>query len=694
MKKILKLNLILLLVSTCSCTIFTPGGSSSEISSSISSSSVSSSEVSSESSSRPSTSSSESVNNSSSESTFISSNEISSETSSESSSSTSISKPSSSELVSSEVSSGTSSEASSEVVTSTSSSESSFDWVSSMETSSSNSSSSSSSSSEEIIQVFTLTYVYNDGKTSNKTIKSLQEVPALEIPSREGYSFLGWYYEEEFITLVQEGDILESNTFIYASWKEEIYVEPMYKVRFEESEGYAASTTYNNPNFKVIGDKIEWSVSMGTVSKTEPISDEQSVQIRFYASKADKIGSLVSSYSFDDATSVSFYAKSTNGNKVKVSQSIDGNAWSNPQVFDLDEVSKKYEYVISSTGIDVYLKFDLVIPSSPIDKSRLYLDDIFVYGNGNGVNKEESGDIGDYDMSTIPLSKENVLSELSNIGSDKGGITQDKYNVILNTINSYYASINSTYKGETLWNALTEATSIPNSQIRSYGELKEDLFKTDYSEDDPTKIIDMYSGLTFNGTWDADVWNREHIWCQSHSWYDGVGESTRNAGTDLHHIRPLYSSINSSRNNSLYGEISNRNLKAKYFNTTDTVNATASNGTLYGYLDDTIDPKPSTEKVNEGVFEPTDRVKGDIARILMYMMIRYPSYLSSYPITNIIYTSEGSISSAYALLLKWHQQDPVSNFEIRRNQKTYEIQGNRNPFIDNPTYADLIFRNL
>ena len=204
--------------------------------------------------------------------------------------------------------------------------------------------------------------------------------------------------------------------------------------------------------------------------------------------------------------------------------------WTNTQTFTFSTSGEKYTYFVSNVGEDVYLKFNFVVSPNKVDKSRVTIDDIVIYGDGNGLKLPEiGGDIGDYDMSKIPLSKENVLSELSNIGSDKGGITQEKYNVILNTINSYYASINSTYKGETLWNALTEATSIPNSQIRSYGELKEDLFKTDYSEDDPTKIVDMYSGLTFNGTWNADVWNREHIWCQSHSWYNGVGESSRNA---------------------------------------------------------------------------------------------------------------------------------------------------------------------
>ena len=110
----------------------------------------------------------------------------------------------------------------------------------------------------------------------------------------------------------------------------------------------------------------------------------------------------------------------------------------------------------------------------------------------------------------------------------------------------------------------------------------------------------------------------------------------------------------------------------------------------YGYLDGDTDPRPETS-TNEGIFEPTDRVKGDVARIIMYLLVRYKDVAT--PVTNIIYTPEGTVDACYELLLKWHEQDPVSNFEIRRNQKTYEIQGNRNPFIDMPNYAYLIWDN-
>ena len=76
----------------------------------------------------------------------------------------------------------------------------------------------------------------------------------------------------------------------------------------------------------------------------------------------------------------------------------------------------------------------------------------------------------------------------------------------------------------------------------------------------------------------------------------------------------------------------------------------------------------------------------------MYLLVRYKGETT--PVTNIIYTSEGTTEAAYALLLEWHNEDPVSNFEIRRNHRTYEIQGNRNPFIDIPNYANAIWNNL
>ena len=286
---------------------------------------------------------------------------------------------------------------------------------------------------------------------------------------------------------------------------------------------------------------------------------------------------------------------------------------------------------------------------------------------------------------------------LEPLDPDNGGLTSNDVTTITNVINEYYASVDTTYKGEALWSSLQKATN--PTKLTSYGDLRysnEDVDSkgkprgiggnpdTDYADEEKTKIVDFYSGAFVNREWNSGKnWNREHVWCQSHGWWGEAENSKRNGGTDLHHLRPEIPNINSSRNNSLYGEVSNRDSKKKTYTHEGT-------SYLYGYLDGNIDPRPETNSV-EGVFEPTDRVKGDVARIIMYLLVRYKDVAT--PVTNIIYTDAGTPEACYELLLKWHESDPVSNFEIRRNQKTYEIQGNRNPFIDMPNYAYLIWDN-
>ena len=272
---------------------------------------------------------------------------------------------------------------------------------------------------------------------------------------------------------------------------------------------------------------------------------------------------------------------------------------------------------------------------------------------------------------------------------DNGGLTATEIDEIKNTISTYYASVDNSYKGETLWTNLQEVT-VPTKGLVSYGELRyveKGHPYSDASPTDETKFVDFYTGINFESEWgNGTAWNREHVWCTSHSWWgpNAPSASSRHGGSDLHHLRPEIASINKSRNNSKYGEVENRDTLAKYYNEIDGTKATAENGTLYGYLDGQV--------ISEGVFEPTDRVKGDVARIIMYLLVRYKGETT--PVTNIIYTSEGTPEAAYALLLEWHNEDPVSNFEIRRNHRTYEIQGNRNPFIDIPNYANAIWNNL
>ena len=311
----------------------------------------------------------------------------------------------------------------------------------------------------------------------------------------------------------------------------------------------------------------------------------------------------------------------------------------------------------------------------------------------SSISSSQSTDEGPY---TNFISVMESYEPDTNVASDpdNGGLTESEVETITNLIQTYYASVDNTYTGETLWNELQRVTT--PVKLSSYEELKnvnKGNAYTDQSATDSTKLVDFYTGAFIQGSWvsGGKIWNREHVWCQSHGWWGEVGETKRNAGSDLHHLRPSDPGINSSRNNSLYGELTNRESYKK----TKTLNGT---NYIYGYLNGSL--------YADGVFEPTDRVKGDVARILLYMEVRYRGdsvtikidgesvTLYKTPITEIVYTSKGTVDAAYELLLKWHEQDPVSNFEIRRNHRTYLIQGNRNPFIDCPEYATAIFENL
>lgn len=78
-----------------------------------------------------------------------------------------------------------------------------------------------------------------------------------------------------------------------------------------------------------------------------------------------------------------------------------------------------------------------------------------------------------------------------------------------------------------------------------------------------------------------------------------------------------------------------------------------------------------------GAFYPGEEHVGDVARIVLYITLR----------NNIKITEVGS----YQMFLTWHEQDPVSDFEISRNEKIFGIQKSRNPFIDHPELVNVLF---
>ena len=162
---------------------------------------------------------------------------------------------------------------------------------------------------------------------------------------------------------------------------------------------------------------------------------------------------------------------------------------------------------------------------------------------------------------------------------------------------------------------------------------------------------------------EGDCYNREHLWAQSWTNNDGTEK------TDLHHVYPTDGYVNNRRGNYAFGEVRNASW-------------TSRNGSKLGSC--------ATTGFNGTVFEPIDEYKGDIARALMYVSVRY--YTEDSQWDNSDMTTKSVIKSwAMTMLLRWHEEDPVSPKEINRNNAVYGKQGNRNPFVDNPEFAPMIW---
>ena len=218
---------------------------------------------------------------------------------------------------------------------------------------------------------------------------------------------------------------------------------------------------------------------------------------------------------------------------------------------------------------------------------------------------------------------------------------------------------------------------IRNHTVITYAEIWAAYQKTDLKPNG--KIWDMYSNVP-NGTppyeftyridqcgasrQEGDCYSREHVFCQS--WF---GSTTEPPYSDLFHIYPVDQYVNNMRSNYAFGKVSNPSW-------------TSLNGSKRG---------PCTVPGFSGTcFEPINEYKGDIARSLLYMTVRYETEDANFASSDMTLKSQLK-PWALAILKQWHRNDPVSDKEKRRNDSVYKIQYNRNPFIDHPELVEIIF---
>ena len=193
---------------------------------------------------------------------------------------------------------------------------------------------------------------------------------------------------------------------------------------------------------------------------------------------------------------------------------------------------------------------------------------------------------------------------------------------------------------------------------------------------------DSYEYTQANSTGSANAegqgWNREHMMPQSSF------NSNYPMYSDLFYVIPTDARINQLRSNFPYGVAGNTN----YYTFTNS-SKISKNGT-------------ANSAYTGRVYEPIDEFKGDVARSLLYFAVRYEGKLNSFNFYNgtspandtcpLDGTEEKAFEDWYvAMLLQWHNQDPVSQREIDRNNKVFGIQKNRNPFIDHPEWVNAIW---
>lgn len=229
----------------------------------------------------------------------------------------------------------------------------------------------------------------------------------------------------------------------------------------------------------------------------------------------------------------------------------------------------------------------------------------------------------------------------------------------------YYNNVNLSLTGEALYNELQEKIDIDNTTF-TYGDVRDTMLETDEDPDNSQNVLLIYgysnsscipqrtrNKQEFGGN--SCNFNREHVFARSNSDPEMGGTSNIYTGivADPHNLRSSDVQMNGNRGNKKFAS--------------GTGTAGDVNGNWY----------------------PGDEWKGDVARMMMYMYTRYGN--RCLPSLN----GTGALQSGNNMLqvyLQWNVEDPVdATFEDQRNNYLETVYGNRNPFIDNPYLATIIW---
>ncbi len=241
-------------------------------------------------------------------------------------------------------------------------------------------------------------------------------------------------------------------------------------------------------------------------------------------------------------------------------------------------------------------------------------------------------------------------------------------------IPSYYNDVNLTLSGMALKAALSQKIIQTHTNELSYSNVWTALKETDLDPNNSNNVLLLYGyndsdGSVINDrTRDKDAnsgdvgdWNREHTFPKSIA-SPSMSTNTPGAGTDAHHLRSTDVQMNNNR------------ASRKFASGSGNSGAVGAN------------------------WYPGDEWKGDVARMMMYMYLRYPGLPTTQTeclLSDVgVGTSVAIDADMITLFLDWNAEDTVSVYETNRNNILQGLQGNRNPFIDNPYLATVIWSGV
>ncbi|RLE32048.1 MAG: hypothetical protein DRJ61_10430, partial [Acidobacteria bacterium] len=268
---------------------------------------------------------------------------------------------------------------------------------------------------------------------------------------------------------------------------------------------------------------------------------------------------------------------------------------------------------------------------------------------------------------------------------------------------SYYDTVDATNQIDlrtTLNAVIDDHASFPYSSTST--DCWDIVNDADENPSNPSQVLTVYKNEAHaDGCSSSCSFDREHMWAKSFGFSENSGYG-RIPYTDCYNLHAANSSYNSSRGNKPHDDCPGcTNTKATDANngvggTAAEVNLTSGSSTACG----------STPPA-DSIWETWDHRKGDVARTILYMDIRYEGGTGE---QDLIATSDRSLmmvdttscgdgyqDPAYhgvlSILLAWHAADPVDSDEQRRNDQVWCYQQNRNPFVDHPEWVDCLYNN-